>query len=96
MPFSAWGDHDHEAGNPDCGACWSWLPRPCEEPDCKGLVHAESGGHYEPPSYRCDACGSTREQGVQLADVFMADIEHEHDHKHPGRYTDDTDPPPAP
>lgn len=51
-------EHEHDAGDTDCEACWPRYPKPCE---CGGLVHAEFGDEDKNCNYwlytKCDRCG---------------------------------------
>lgn len=57
------GDYDHRSGDPTCGEGWclSDYPKPCEEPGCTGLVHANFGDENADCDYwldtKCDVCG---------------------------------------
>lgn len=54
---------EHTVGDRECtdGWCGSEYPKPCEEPGCSGLVHANFGDENADGDYwvhtKCDVCG---------------------------------------
>jgi hypothetical protein len=57
-------DYNHVVGDEDCaeGWCGSEYPKPCDEEDCDGLIHADFGDEDYDGDYwlytECDKCGS--------------------------------------
>ena len=64
-PEFEFGDYVHRRADPSCSLGWcgaARYPKPCTEPGCTGLVHAnfgeESWDGYS-LNTRCDACGES-------------------------------------
>ena len=57
------GDYTHRIGDEDCGAGWcgsQGYPKPCDAPDCTGLIHANFGDESWDSYWldtKCDVCG---------------------------------------
>lgn len=58
-------DYPHGVGDKECGEGWcgSHYPIPCDNGDCKGLIHANFGDESYDGDYwcytRCDVCGES-------------------------------------
>jgi hypothetical protein len=63
IDVSGEGLYEHEVGNTECreGWCGNGFPRPCPDPACDGLVHADFGDEDMDCNYwlykKCDKCG---------------------------------------
>lgn len=58
-PFD-FGDYIHLTGDKGCGPCWDGYPKPCDTPECTGLIHANFGDEGWDSYWldtKCDVCG---------------------------------------